>query len=81
VQDGLSGGVQVVAVQSNSAAAAAGLAAGDVIVSINGTPISSSSALTDALAATHVGDKLTVGWQEIGGQAHDASVTLATGAA
>ena len=81
VQDGFGAGAQVVAVQSNSAAAAAGLAAGDVIVSINGTSISSSSALTDALSATHVGDKITVGWQDIGGQAHGANVTLATGAA
>jgi S1-C subfamily serine protease len=81
VQAGYGSGAQVVAVQSNSAAATAGLAAGDVIVSINGAAIGSASDLTDALAASHVGDRVTVGWQDSSGQSHDATVTLATGAA
>jgi S1-C subfamily serine protease len=76
-----SGSVQVSGVQSNSAAAVAGLVAGDSIVSINGHAISSVTDLNDAMAATHVGDKITVGWQDASGQSHSATVTLTTGAA
>jgi S1-C subfamily serine protease len=75
------GGVQVAGVQSASAAATAGLSTGDVIVSVNGRSISSISDLNDTMAATHVGDKLTVGWQDASGQSHEATVTLTTGAA
>jgi S1-C subfamily serine protease len=78
---GQGGGVPVAGVQSASAAAAAGLSTGDVIVSVNGRSISSISDLNDTMAATHVGDKLTVGWQDTSGQSHDATVTLTTGAA
>ncbi len=63
------------------AAAAAGLAAGDAIVSVNGRTISSISDLNETMAATHVGDKLTVGWLDSSGQSHQATVTLTTGAA
>ena len=80
-EQGGSESVQVVGVQSGSAAATASLAAGDVIVSVNGRTISSISDLNDTMAATHVGDKLTVGWQDTSGQSHEATVTLTTGAA
>jgi hypothetical protein len=33
------------------------------------------------MGATHVGDRLTVGWQDTSGQSHTATVTLTTGAA
>ncbi|MDP9332421.1 MAG: S1C family serine protease [Actinomycetota bacterium] len=75
------GGAQVVGVQSGSAAAAAGIVAGDAIVSIDGHTIGSVSDLNDAMASTHSGDKITVGWQDGAGQSHDATVTLTTGAA
>jgi S1-C subfamily serine protease len=76
-----SGTVQVAGVQSGSAAATAGLSTGDVIVSVNGRSISSISDLNDTMGATHVGDRLTVGWQDTSGQSHTATVTLTTGAA
>jgi S1-C subfamily serine protease len=78
---GGSGVAQVVGVQSDSAAAAAGIVAGDVIVTIDGHSISSVSDLNDAMASTHLGDKITVGWQDSAGQSHSATVTLTTGAA
>ena len=73
--------VQVAGVQSGSAAETAGLSTGDVIVSVNGRAISSISDLNDTMAATHVGDKLTIAWQDTSGQSHEATVTLTTGAA
>jgi S1-C subfamily serine protease len=74
-------GAQVVGVQANSAAAAAGIVAGDVIVSVDGHTINSATDLNTAMAATHRGDKVTVGWQDSSGQSHTATVTLTTGAA
>ncbi|MDQ1457965.1 MAG: hypothetical protein QOH28_3585, partial [Actinomycetota bacterium] len=78
---GSNGGAPVVGVQSGSAAAAAGIVAGDAIVTIDGHTISSVSDLNDAMASTHSGDKITVGWQDSAGKSHDATVTLTTGAA
>ena len=51
------------------------------IVTIDGRTISSVSDLNAAMASTHSGDKITVGWQDSAGQSHDATVTLTTGAA
>jgi S1-C subfamily serine protease len=78
---GSNGGAPVVGVQSGSAAAAAGIVAGDAIVTIDGRTITSVSDLNAAMASTHSGDKITVGWQDSAGQSHDATVTLTTGAA
>jgi S1-C subfamily serine protease len=75
------GGAEVVGVQSGSAAAAAGIVADDAIVTIDGHSISSVSDLNDAMASTHPGDKITVGWQDSAGRSHLATVTLTTGAA
>jgi hypothetical protein len=33
------------------------------------------------MATTHVGDKITVGYQDSAGRSHEATVTLTTGAA
>ncbi len=74
-------GAPVVGVQANSAAAAAGIVAGAVIVSIDGHTINSATDLNTAMATTHPGDKVTVGWQDSSGQSHTATVTLRTGAA
>ena len=76
-----SNGAAVVGVQANSAAAAAGIVAGDVIVSIDGHTINAATDLNSAMATTHRGDKITVGWQDSSGQSHSATATLTTGAA
>jgi hypothetical protein len=33
------------------------------------------------MAATHVGDKVAIGWQDGAGQSHNATVTLTAGVA
>ncbi|WP_042860743.1 serine endoprotease DegP [Dickeya sp. NCPPB 3274] len=54
-------GAFVSQVQPDSAAARAGIKAGDVIVSMNGKPISSFSALRAQIGSLPVGSKLTLG--------------------
>ena len=76
-----SSGALVAAVQSNSAAAHAGLVAGDLITSIDGQAINSSAALDGAMASTHVGDPISIVWQDTAGNVHHASATLDTGVA
>ena len=71
-------GATVVAATAGSPAAEAGITAGDVITSVNGTSVSSAAALTQLLATTDPGDKVTVGWTDSSGVAHTAQITLAT---
>ncbi|MEY2434514.1 MAG: hypothetical protein QOC92_4239, partial [Acidimicrobiaceae bacterium] len=70
----------VVAVQPGSPADAAGMTAGDVIVSVAGAPISTSADLHGALAAYHPGDRVSIGWIDGSGQHHTATVQLIAGA-
>ncbi len=74
-------GARVAGVQTGSTAAQAGLGAGDLIVSINGQTITSSSDLDRAMASTHVGDRISVDWQDTTGHVHHTSATLNTGVA
>ena len=59
----------------------AGLTDGDVITTLNGKAIASSDALTAALQAFHPGDSITLGWTDVQGQTHTATVQLGTGPA
>ena len=63
------------------AAATAGLAAGDVIDSLNGHTITSPGALQSALERHHPGDRVTIGWTDQAGQSHTAPLVLASGPA
>jgi S1-C subfamily serine protease len=76
-----SGGATVVGVTSGSAAAQAGLAAGDQITSVAGHAITSSSDIASALANHHPGDTISIGWTDQSGQSHTATVVLTTGPA
>lgn len=49
------------------------------MISLNGTPISSSSDLTAAIAALHAGDTVTIGWIDVAGQQDIATVALIAG--
>jgi S1-C subfamily serine protease len=71
----------VVGVMPGLPAANAGLAAGDVIVSINGHAVTSPSGIEALLEPCHPGDRVSVGWQDLSGQTHTATVVLATGPA
>ena len=57
-------------------AADAGLQRGDVIVSFNGKPVTSSAQLRTLIGAQHAGDKATVEYVR-GNDKHSATVTLA----
>jgi S1-C subfamily serine protease len=74
-------GALVQAIVPNTPAARTGLAAGDVITSVDGRPIRSATALTRALAGYRPGQRVTVGWTVPAGSSQSASVTLASGPA
>lgn len=72
-------GANVTGVQPGSPAAGAGLAAGDVITSVNGQSIADNSALTQAMTGKHPGDSVNVGWSDPSGGHHSATVQLEAG--
>ena len=72
-------GVVVADVRPGSPAASAGLAAGDVISSVDGTAISSLSSLRTVLFQHHPGDNVTVVYTDAFGTAVTATVTLTSG--
>jgi len=74
-------GVTVEGALSGSPAAEAGLSAGDVIDTINGHSVSSSSDVQSAIGQDHPGDKVSVAWTDQYGQTHTSTVTLANGPA
>jgi S1-C subfamily serine protease len=80
VRDGGSGAL-VAGVASGTAAADAGLAAGDTITAVDGDAVSSASGLTDALDARSPGDRVSLTWTDTAGTQHTATVTLGTGPA
>jgi membrane-associated protease RseP (regulator of RpoE activity) len=71
------GGVQITDVQSGSAAADAGLKAGDVVTAIDGTNVTTAAALQSAVRSHSSGDQITVTYTR-GGQSTTAKVTLGT---
>ena len=75
----LSSGATVAGVITDSPAQEAGLAAGDVISSVDGDPVQSASALSSALAPYKPGDKVIIGWTDTSGVTHSATVTLTSG--
>ena len=79
VGNGTSHGVPVSGVQPQSPADQAGIAAGDVITSIDGKSVTSPSDLRTAIQAHKVGDQVRVGWTDAEGASHTATVRLAAG--
>jgi S1-C subfamily serine protease len=74
-------GAAIAGVIDGMPAAQAGLTAGSVITSVDGTAIADSTALSAAIAAHAVGDSVTIGWTDASGAAHSAAVTLVAGPA
>jgi S1-C subfamily serine protease len=74
-------GVAISGVVSGSAAAQAGLAAGDQITSVAGHTVTSSSDIESVLGNYHPGDKISISWTDQSGQSHTATVTLSAGPA
>jgi S1-C subfamily serine protease len=75
------GGAVIGGVVSGSAAASAGLKAGDTVTSVNGTAVSSATALSQAMQKLQPGQQVRVGWVDAAGASHSATVTLGTGPA
>jgi len=74
-----SSGVALAGAASGTPAANAGLGEGDVVTSLNGQTVSSSTDIQNILAGLHPGDKVSIGWTDASGQSHTATVTLASG--
>jgi S1-C subfamily serine protease len=72
-------GAVVVGVAPGDPAQSAGLAQGDVITSLDGVAINSTSDLTARLNLHKVGDRVSVGWVDTHGKHHSASLTLVRG--
>ncbi|MBJ7595275.1 MAG: trypsin-like peptidase domain-containing protein [Candidatus Dormibacteraeota bacterium] len=77
-QDG-KGGAQVVIVQGGSPAAGASITVGSLITSLDGTAVSSSSALRNTIVAHDPGSSVSVSWTDTAGASHTATVTLTSG--
>jgi S1-C subfamily serine protease len=74
-------GVAISGVVPGSAAAQAGLAAGDQITSVAGHTVTSSSEIQSVLGSYRPGDKISISWTDQSGQSHTATVTLSAGPA
>ncbi|HEY5097899.1 MAG TPA: S1C family serine protease [Acidimicrobiales bacterium] len=74
-----SSGAVVSQVLSGSAAGQAGVAVGDTITSLNGSPVSSPSDLSNLIEPQHPGDTVQLQWTDQSGQTHSASVKLGSG--
>jgi S1-C subfamily serine protease len=72
-------GTLVVGAICNSPAATAGLTAGSVITSVNGTTIGAPQTVHNALAKSHPGDSVSLTWVTPSGQHKTASMTLTQG--
>jgi S1-C subfamily serine protease len=76
-----SSGAAIVGVIPNSAAAGAGLQAGDTITAVNGTAVSNTTAVTAAISGFQAGKKISITWLDSARQSHTATVTLGAGPA
>jgi S1-C subfamily serine protease len=74
-------GAPVAGVVNGSAAAKAGLQAGDTIMAVDGTTITSPTDLSTAMTNSKPGQQVTVTWSDAAGQSHSATLTLGTGPA
>jgi len=72
-------GADVSGVVSGGSAARAGIVGGDVITSLGGHAVTTSSSLSALMVAHHPGDKVSIGWVDASGATHTATVTLGSG--
>ena len=73
-----SSGALIDNVLCGSAAASAGLSAGDVITAVNGQAVTSPGSLTTIMSKYHGGDKVSVSYVATSGGKQTASLTLGT---
>ena len=72
-------GVPVAGVRAGSPAARAGLRRGDVIVSLNGNAVRTSTQLVGRLLRWRPGDRVRIAWVDSLGEREAATVTLTSG--
>jgi len=72
-------GVMLAGAAPGTAAAGAGLTQGDTVTSLAGQQVSSSTDIQHILIGYHPGDKISIGWTDVTGQSHTATVTLTSG--
>jgi S1-C subfamily serine protease len=72
-------GATVVNVVTGSPASEAGIAAGDVITSIDGKTVTSPTTISQILVPHHPGDSVSITWTDTSGTSHTATVKLASG--
>ncbi len=72
-------GVVLAGTVPGTPAYAAGLTAQDVVTSVAGQPVTSGTEISRILVGYHPGQKISIGWTDINGQSHTATVTLASG--
>src|SRR5579884_1331666 len=75
VADGPSGGALLENVIAGTAAAAAGLSAGDVITALDGVPISAASDLTDVVLSLTPGSTYSIAWIDGSGVDRTGQIT------
>jgi S1-C subfamily serine protease len=75
------GGVPVGGVVTGSAAAGAGIVAGDTITAVDGTAVANSTALTAAMAKHEPGDSVKISWTDASGASHSQTLKLGNGPA
>ncbi len=74
-------GTTIAGVVDGSAAAGAGLGAGDTITAIGGTSVASPAAVSAAISTHNPGDRVKIAWTTASGTTHTATVTLGAGPA
>jgi S1-C subfamily serine protease len=80
VQQSPGSGALVAGIVAGGPAESAGISIGDTIVGVDGTTITSPSALTSALSSHHPGDTVRVTWTDGLGRRHTASIRLVAAA-
>ena len=74
-------GALVCNVYRGTPAQSAGVSAGDVITTLNGTSVTSAESLTTAMQSKRPGGSVSLTWVDTSGQSHTATIALAVGPA
>jgi S1-C subfamily serine protease len=74
-------GALILGILCHTAAQAKGLMPGDVIISVDGEPVTTPSSLTDITARYHPGDVVSIGWEAANGTRHTVRIVLGQGPA
>jgi S1-C subfamily serine protease len=74
-----SGGARISGVARGGAAQQAGLGAGDLITSLDGSRVDAPATLSKLIVGHVPGDRVELGWVDTDGQSHTTTVALGTG--